>query len=217
MFQLLILQVRPERKQSIYTLIWVDTPVAGHGGSSAVTRVANNSLVPAEQIQSRILVLRGQRVLLDRDLARLYGVTTSRLNEQVRRNRRKFPEDFMFQLAGNEATQVFASRSQNAILNRGQNVKYLPFAFTEHGAIQAANILSSDAATEMSVHVVRAFVRLRQLMVNHRALSAKLAELDARVGSHDEQLAALVAAIRQLTTPDAPNHGRKIGFHRSNR
>lgn len=123
----------------------------------------------------------------------------------------------MFQLTKDEAVRVQVSRSQNATLKRGQNVKYLPCAFTEHGAIQAANVLKSDAAVEMSVHVVRAFVRLRQLAINHKALSAKLAELDARVGAHDEQLAAIISAIRQLTTPDAPSHGRKIGFHPGNR
>ena len=179
--------------------------------------MSNTALVPTEQIQSRILVLRGARVVLDRDLAILYGVTTKRLNEQVKRNARKFPEDFMFQLTREEARNLARLRSQNATLKQGQHIKHLPYAFTEHGAIQAANILNSDTATEMSVHVVRAFVRLRQLLANHKALAAKLAELDARVGSHDKQLAAIVAAIRQLTTPDAPAHGRKIGFHRGNR
>ncbi len=172
------------------------------------------SLIPAERIESRILVLRGQRVLLDRDLAALYGVSTKRLNEQVRRNPGKFPSDFCFQLDRHEFVQ---SRSQNATLKRGQNLKYAPYAFTEHGAIQAANVLNSDAAVEMSVHVVRAFVRLRQLMVNHKALSAQLAALESRVGAHDEQIAAIVETIRRLTTPDAPTHGRKMGFHLGNR
>lgn len=172
------------------------------------------SLIPAERIESRILVLRGLRVILDRDLAALYGVSTKRLNEQVRRNLSKFPPDFCFQL---ERQEVVRSRSQNATLKRGHNVKYLPYAFTEHGAIQAANVLNSDAAVEMSVHVVRAFVRLRQLMINHKALSAQLSALENRVGAHDEQLAAIVDTIRRLTTPDAPTHGRKMGFHPGNR
>ena len=192
--------------------------------------MSDAEIIPSEHVQSRILVLRGQRVLLDADLATLYGVTTKRLNEQLKRNARKFPEDFVFQLSAEEAAQLprlkpqnatskpgDPSRSQNATLKRGQNIKYRPYAFTEHGAIQAANILNSEAATDMSVHVVRAFVRLRQLVVNHKAIAAKLAELDARVGSHDEQLAAVIAAIRQLTTPDSPAHGRKIGFHPGNR
>ena len=117
-------------------------------------------LIPVELIQDRIIVLRGQRVLVDRDLAMLYGVASKRLNEQVKRNPGKFPADFMFQLTRDEVAEVLASRSQNATLKRGQNVKHLPYAFTEHGAIQAANILNSPAATAMSVHVVRAFVHL---------------------------------------------------------
>lgn len=174
-----------------------------------------NNIIPAERIQGRIIVLRGQRVLLDADLAELYEVPTKRLNEQVKRNVDKFPEDFMFRLTKEEAEQVLRSRSQNATSRRGQNVKYLPYAFTEHGAIQAANVLSSPAATEMSVQVVRAFVGLRQLMVNHKALSSKLAELDARVGAHDEQLVAIIEAIRQLAEPvPTAANSRKIGFVR---
>jgi hypothetical protein len=150
---------------------------------------------PAERIQSRIIVLRGQRVLLDTDLATIYEVPTRQLNQAVKRNLEKFPEDFMFQLTKAEAESV-RSRSQSVTLNaaptegpgRGKNIKYLPYAFTEHGAIQAANILRSDAAIQMSVQVVRAFVQLRRLVVNHKAIAAKLAELDARIGAHDDQL-----------------------------
>lgn len=112
----------------------------------------DNELIPVERIQRRIVVLRGQRVLLDADLARLDGVPTKRLNEQVRRNPRKFPDDFVFRLIRTEAEAVRRSRSQDATLKRGQNTKYLPYAFTEHGAIQAANVLNSDTAIDMSVH-----------------------------------------------------------------
>jgi len=173
----------------------------------------DNELIPVERIQSRILVLRGQRVLLDADLARLYGVPTKRLNEQVKRNGRKFPEDFVFRLTRDEAETVRRSRSHIATLKRGHNIKYLPYAFTEHGAIQAANVLNSDTAIDMSVHVVRAFVRLRQLLGSQRVLAAKLSELDRRVGSHDKQIAALIEAIRLLTATPVKSHGRKIGFH----
>jgi hypothetical protein len=190
-----------------------------------------SDLVPLEHIQARILILRDQRVLLDADLAALYGVTTKRLNEQVKRNWRKFPSDFVIQLTQDELKKVRSERKQDSdikrdALNRSQNAtgsqrhrdpRFLPYAFTEHGAIQAANVLNSETATLMSVAVVRAFVRLRQLVVNHKALAAKLAELDARVGGHDEQLAAIVEAIRQLTAPVDPEHSRKIGFHRGNR
>jgi ORF6N domain len=165
-------------------------------------------LIPAELIQSRILVIRGVRVLLDADLARLYGVPTKRLNEQVKRNAAKFPEDFCFQLTLDETEALkskwvglgprgAANRSQNATgSQKHRDPRFLPYVFTEYGALQAANVLSSAAASEMSVHVVRAFARLRQLLVNHKALAAKL-----------------VAAIRQLAAPDGPRRRRKIGFH----
>ena len=188
--------------------------------------------VPAERIQSRIRVLRGQRVLLDADLAEIYEVPTKRLNEQVKRNIQRFPMDFMFQLTAEEAELVQRSRSQTATLNadgslRSQNAtsntqdrggrRYLPFAFTEHGAVQLSNILRSDRAIEMGIAVVRAFVQLRALMTDHKTLRAKLAELDARVGAHDEQLTAIVEAIRELAVPvDSPTK-RKIGYHRGNR
>ena len=184
-----------------------------------------------EHIQNRILILREQRVIMDTDLAALYGVTTKRLNEQIKRNAKKFPEDFVFQLSREEAEKLRRGASQRAddnndVLNRSQNAtgsqrhrdpRFLPYAFTEHGAIQAANVLNSEAATTMSVAVVRAFVGLRALIVNHKALSSKLAELDARIGTHDKQLAAIVEAIRQLTCPPDPRHNRKIGFHRGHR
>ncbi|WP_043584902.1 ORF6N domain-containing protein [Geminisphaera colitermitum] len=174
----------------------------------------SDAIIPLERIHSLILILRGQRVILDRDLALLYGVTTKRLNEQVKRNQRKFPEDFMFQLNGEEKDKVVAN------CDHLRNLRFssvLPYAFTEHGAVQAANVLNSDAACEMSVQVVRAFVALRHMMVNHKALSAKLAELDARIGMHDDQIGEIVKTIRQLASPDGPRHRRKIGFHPGNR
>jgi hypothetical protein len=164
-----------------------------------------------------ILTLRGQRIILDSDLATLYGVTTKRLNEQVRRNAAKFPGDFMFQLTRDEAAEAKRSRSQYATLKRGQNLKYLPHAFTEFGAIQAANVLNSAAAIRMSVAVVRTFVEIRQMLVYPQALAEKLTELDAKVGTHDEQLAAIIEAIRELTRPAEPEHTRRIGFHPDNR
>ena len=169
----------------------------------------DSSLIPIEQIQSRILVLRGVRVLLDADLAGLYGVPTKRLNEQVKRNARRFPEDFVFRLTADEKSEVVAKCDH---LRNLRFAKSLPFAFTEHGAIQASNVISTPAAEEMGVMVVRAFVRLRMLLVNHKALSAKLAELDQRVGAHDDQIGAIVEAIRRLTAPEGPRHRRRIGF-----
>lgn len=189
------------------------------------------ALVPLERIQSHIHVLRGVRVILDADLAALYGVPTKRLNEQVKRNARRFPEDFMFQLTREEAEILLCSRSQFATLNpstrnrsqfatgsqRHRDLRFLPFAFTEHGAVQAANVLSSETAVEMGVQVVRAFNHLRRLFADHRALAAKLAELEKRIGGHDAQIAAVIQAIRQLAAGESNRSRRRIGFHHGNR
>lgn len=190
-------------------------PVTPRSPARIDDRMTPESSAPALATESRILVLRGQRVLLDHDLASLSHVTTKRLNEQVRRNSGRFPADFCFQLSPGE---VANTASQFATSSRGHGGKrHLPFAFSEHGALMAAQVLRSSDAVAMSVHVVRAFVRLRRMPINHDMLAAKLSELDARVGTHDRQLAALVAAIRQLTAPPGPDHDRKIGFHRGNR
>ena len=172
-------------------------------------------VVPVEHITQSILVLRGHRVLLDTELASLYGVSTKRFNEQVRRNRERFPEDFMFQLTAEEHS---ALRSQiatsNAAHGRGGR-RYLPYAFTEHGAIMAATILNSTRAVEMSVYVVRAFVRLRELLSSNRELARRFAQLetrlDKRLTEHDQAIAAILSAIRELMNPPAPKR-RGIGF-----
>jgi|CXWL01.1.fsa_nt_gi hypothetical protein len=136
-------------------------------------------------IESVIIVARGHRVLLAADLARIYGVETRVLNQAVKRNGEKFPEDFMFRLTRDEAESLVRSRSQSVILKRGQNIKFLPYVFTEHGAIMAANVLNSPHAVQMSVFVIRAFVRLRHVVTTHKALAGKLAELEQIVASHD--------------------------------
>src|SRR6266545_4398628 len=130
--------------------------------------------IPFERIERTIFLIRGEKVILAADLAKLYGVTTKRLNEQVKRNLERFPADFVFQLTREEAELVRCSRSQFATLMRGQNIKYLPYAFTEHGAIMAANVLSSERAVQASVAVVRAFVRLRQMIASNAELARKL-------------------------------------------
>jgi ORF6N domain len=152
--------------------------------------------------------------LVDKDLAELYGVPTKRLNEQVRRNRERFPEDFVFQLTPDEAHSL---RSQNATLKpgRGQHRKYVPYVFTEHGAIMAATLLNSPRAIDVSVFVVRAFVKLRQFVSNHKELAARLDELERKVGGHDDTIQQLLDAIRQLMAPpidDKPK--QRFGFAR---
>ena len=166
--------------------------------------------VPLERIENRILLVRGHKVLLDADLATLYGVSTKRFNEQVRRNAARFPEDFMFRLSAEEWNSL---RSQFATLKTGrsQHRKYLPLAFTEHGAIMAATILNSPRATEVSVYVVRAFVRLRELLASNKDLARRLDQLERKLGSHDQAIAGLVNTIRHLMAPPEPNR-RPIGF-----
>jgi hypothetical protein len=170
-----------------------------------------------DEIADRIVTLRQQRVLLDADLARIYGVSTSRLNEQVKRNARRFPPDFVFRLTRPEAQAVASLRSQNAILKQGQHIKHLPYAFTEHGAIQAANVLNSEAAIEMGVHVVRAFLQLRQWLGTQKSFADKLDGLERKIGEHDFQIRDIIEVLRQLAAPEISPHDRKIGFHRGNR
>ena len=163
-----------------------------------------------DEIAQRILIVRGKPVLLDADLAAFYGVTTKRFIEQVKRNLARFPEDFMFQL---NAMESAALRSQFATLKigRGQHRKYLPYAFTEHGSIQAATILNSPRATEVSVHVVRAFIELRNLVAGNKELTSKMKRLERKVESHDQAITGLIDSMRQLLAPPDPKK-RPIGF-----
>jgi len=162
-------------------------------------------------LDSSILWIRGRRVVLAADLAKIYGVETRVLNQAVKRNRERFPEDFTFRLTRDEAVTVAASRSQSVILKRGENIKYLPYAFTEHGAIMAANTLNSSHAVRMSVYVVRAFIRLRATVELQQEVKLKLDELERAVTAHDTSIKTLFAAVRQLMTPPEPKK-RKIGF-----
>lgn len=165
-----------------------------------MTEVVNQELVPIEAIAGRIQVVRGQRVLLDRDLAELYGVETKRFNEQVKRNPGRFPKDFMFVLTEQE---VAALRSQFATLDagRGQHSKYLPHAFTEHGAIMAASVLNSPRAVELSVYVVRAFVQMREVLAAQPDLAARVSNLEARADVQDSALRGVLKAMGQLKAP----------------
>jgi hypothetical protein len=170
---------------------------------------------PVEQIVSRILLVRGHKVMLDADLAELYGISTGRFNQQVQRNRDRFPGDFMFQLTNQEVerlrSQIAISIDETRVAGRGGR-RYLPHAFTEHGAIMAATILNTPRATEVSVFVVRAFVRLREMVAANKELAKKLDELERRVSHHDEAITSIVKAIRELAMPPEPKPKRRIGF-----
>ena len=168
------------------------------------------AIIPIGQIEQRILLIRGQRVMLDADLAGLYGTTTKRLNEQVKRNADRFPEDFMFQLTKTEKAEVVAICDHLAKLKFSP---VLPNAFTEHGAIMVASVLNTKHAIQVSLFVVRAFVKLREMLSTHKELAHKLAALERKLQNHDESIRSLVTAIRQLMAPPEPEPPKKrIGF-----
>ena len=170
------------------------------------------ALIPVEAIEARIFFLRGRRVMLDRDLGELYGVETKALNQAVKRNRDRFPEDFMFQLTLGEGKAVLALRSQNVTLKRGEHLKYAPRVFTEHGAVMLANVLKSDVAVRASIQVVRAFVHLRQLLATNERIARKIQALEKKIGKHDTDLQAILKMLRRLLDPPVLSPKRPIGF-----
>jgi hypothetical protein len=172
-----------------------------------VIKAQDTAAVPVERIIGSILILRSQRVLLDADLATLYGVETRRLNEQVRRNIERFPKDFIFELTAEEFANL---KSQFATSSWGGRRKR-PLAFTEHGAIMAATVLNSPRAVEMSIYIVRAFVQLRTLLASNKELAQQLAKLERKVSSHDQAIVGILNTIRELMSPPNPIK-RPIGF-----
>ena len=199
-------------------------------------KAASSEALALEQVEPLIHAVRGEKVILDSDLALLYGVAAKRLNEQVKRNRDRFPADFMFQLTAKESAasrSQFAtsssqavdpkddarSRSQIATLKRGQNIKYRPYAFTEHGAIMAANVLNSPRAVQMSVFVVRAFLKMRALLGDKRELAKQLAvlekELKQRLDIHEAAIVTVLQRVMDIIDPPSLPPGPdkpKIGF-----
>ena len=167
---------------------------------------AATNLIPIERIERAILFIRGEKVMLDLDLAAIYGVTTGALNQAVKRNLGRFPPDFMFQLTEKEKTEVVTNCDNLARLKFSP---HLPYAFTEHGALMLANVLNSERAAQTSVMVVRAFVRLRQLLSSNTELARKLEALEKK---YDAQFKVVFDAIRQLMSPPAKPK-REIGFH----
>ena len=171
-------------------------------------------LIPEELIERKIFLLRGQKVMLSIHLAKLYGVQVKVLIQTVKRNIERFPEDFMFQLTSEEA---ISSRSQFVTLNnrgskRGKNVKYLPYAFTEQGVAMLSSVLHSKKAVQINIAIMRAFVKLRQILSHHKKLAYKLGELERKISKHDEDIQNIFEAIRQLMAPpEKPK--RRIGFH----
>jgi len=165
-------------------------------------------VIPIERIARAILVIPGEKVMLDSDLAALYGVTTGNLNKAVKRNAERFPTDFMFQL---DAEEVANLKFQFGISSWGGR-RRLPYAFSEHGVAMLSSVLNSERAVKVNIAVVRAFVKLRETLDTNRELARKFAELERRVGVHDDEIAAILEAIRQLMAPPEKPR-REIGFH----
>ncbi|MBX3648464.1 MAG: ORF6N domain-containing protein [Rhodocyclaceae bacterium] len=172
-------------------------------------KTASKKIKPIEIVAQRILLIRGVKVMLDADLAELYGVPTKALNQAVRRNAERFPADFMFMLTKEEKHEVVTNCDHLTKLKYSPS---MPHAFTEHGALMLGNALKSDRAVEISLLVVRTFVQLREVLSTHKELAVKLEALERKVGSHDQAIAGLIDAIRQLMVSPIQDKHRPIGF-----
>jgi transcriptional regulator with XRE-family HTH domain len=169
----------------------------------------SKKIIPIERIAQRIRHLRSEKVLLDSDLAQLYGVTTGNLNKAVNRNRHRFPSDFMFQLTAEEAKRLIF---QLGISKSRGGRRHMPYAFTEQGVAMLSSVLNSERAVKVNIAIMRAFVNMRRMLETNRELARKFSELERRVGKHDEEIGAIIEAIRQLMAP-AEKPRREIGFH----
>ena len=167
------------------------------------------AIIQPARIEKSILLIRGEKVLIDADLASFYGVSTKRLNEQVKRNKNRFPEDFLFQLNQEEKNEVVANCDH---LNNLKHSKSLPYVFTEHGTLMAASVLNTPRAVDVSVFIVRAFVKLRKAISEHKELAGIISQIERRLTEHDDQLLQIVQALKQLLKPDPPPKKYRIGF-----
>ena len=176
-----------------------------------MAKPAQRLLIPDEIVMNKIIMIRGIKVMIDRDLAELYGVTTKRLNEQVKRNIKRFPEDFMFQLTTEEKNEVVAKCDHLVNLKFSTNP---PFAFTEHGAVMLASVLNSQRAIEVNIQIVRVFTRIREMLLTHKDILIQLEKIEHKLIKHDEDIALIFQYLRQLLNPPQTPR-RKIGFIRS--
>jgi hypothetical protein len=170
--------------------------------------IKKSLLIPDEIVIHKILLLRGKRVMIDKDIAELYGVTTKRLNEQVKRNKKRFPEDFMFQLSQEEKDEVVANCDHLKTLKFSPN---LPFAFTEHGAVMLASVLNSDRAIEVNIQIVRIFTQIREVLLTNKDILLKLEILERKMTGHDEEIRVIFEALKGLINPPREPR-RRIGF-----
>ena len=167
----------------------------------------SETLIPQPVIENKIFFLRGKKIMLDRDLAELYQVETKILNQAVRRNKERFPSDFMFQLTWEEAKNL---RSQIVTLKQGKHMKYRPYAFTEHGILMLSSILNSQRAIQVNIQIMRTFTRLREMLLSRQDLKQKIEEME---GKYDQQFQIVFKAIKELLGPYKKPNRRQIGFH----
>lgn len=165
--------------------------------------------IPDEVLMKKILFVRGQKVMIDRDIAELYGVSTKRLNEQVKRNNKRFPVNFMFRLTAEEKQEVVANCDH---LNRLKFSSALPLVFTEHGVLMLASVLQSERAIEMSIKIIEVFVRLREMMLNQSDILLKLNQLESQVAQNNEEIQTLFAAVKQMLIPEEQSKRNRIGI-----
>ena len=179
--------------------------------------MSNSIAVTEALIENKIYLIRGQKVMLDFDLAEMYGVETKRLKEQVRRNIERFPEDFMFELTKEEVegllNSITPSRSQIATLKRGSNIKYLPFAFSEHGVLMLSSVLRSEEAVQVNIQIMRVYSKMKELLVMNKDLLLKLEQLEKKTDKHDDQIILIFSYIKKLIeTPQEETRTERIGF-----
>ncbi len=165
--------------------------------------------IDADTVESRIFTIRGHQVMIDTDLARLYGVQTKHLNRQVRRNIKRFPDEFMFRLNIEEKLELVTNWHRFKKLKHSNS---LPYVFTEHGVAMLASVLNSETAVRISIHIVKTFIRLRQFVSNYSSISDKLSKLEEKIGAHDDETRAIIRAIQDMTMPPKKPK-RQIGFH----
>lgn len=174
---------------------------------------SNTEIVPTSNIEPLIRTVRETRVILDSDLASVYGVSTKALNQAVKRNRDRFPDEFMFQLSWEEVSSLDSLRSQSVTLKKGRHRKYRPFAFTEHGALMASTILNSPRAVAMTIYIIRAFIKIRENLAANATILKRLAEVDKTLLLHDSALREIYQKLRPLLEPPAAPPKPEIGFH----
>lgn len=168
-------------------------------------------VIPDEIVMNKIIMVRDKKVMIDRDLAELYGVTTKQLNQQVKRNSKRFPEDFMFQLSEDEKNEVVANCDHLTILKFSPN---LPFAFTEHGAVMLASVLNSERAIEVNIQIVRVFTKMREMIMTHKDILLQLEKMEKKLAGHDIDITLIFQYLKKLLTSPQPPR-RKIGFGRN--